>query len=359
MKRHSTILAILATTSILCGTYRCAASEPSIKVAAFGTMPGGTPIESYTLDNGKGMSAKLLTYGAIINELNVPDAKGAVTNAVLSARTLAEYLRGFRAPAAIMGRVANRIAGASFTLDGVRYRLSPNNGPNHLHGVFGTAVWQARPLPTTSHSASLELTYLSKAGEDGFPGNLTARVVYTLTDENELRLDFTATTDQATPVNLTSHAYFNLSGAGTALDCVLWLAGSRYTPVDDGMIPTGEIASVKGTPLDFTQPTRIGARINQLKPRPGGYDHNFVLDGQLASLKLAARVQDPVSGRSLEVRTTEAGVQFFTANHLNHAAFCLETQHFPDSVNHTNFPSVILRPGDTFRSATIFSFKSQ
>ena len=261
--------------------------------------------------------------------------------------------------AAIVGRVANRIADARFTLDGVEYKLVANNSSNHLHGVFGKSVWQASPLPATKRAAALELTYLSKAGESGFPGCLTAKVVYTLTDANELRLDFTATTDQATPVNLTSHAYFNLSGGGTALDHVLWLAASRYTPVDDGMIPTGQIAGIKGTPFDFTQPTRIGARIHQLKPRPGGYDHNFVLDGRRPSLKLAARVQDPASGRSLEVRTTEPGLQFFTANHLNHAAFCLETQHFPDSVNHANFPSTVLRPGDTFRSTTIFRFKSQ
>ncbi len=319
-------------------------------------MPNGTPIKSYILDNGRGLSAKVLTYGAIINELKVPDTKGAVTNVVLSAKTLEEYLGGFRGAAAIMGRVANRIADARFTLDGVEYKLTANNGSNHLHGLFGRSVWQARPLPATQRAAAVELSYLSRAGEDGFPGTLTAKVTYTLTDPNELRLDFTATTDQATPVNLTSHAYFNLSGGGTVLDHVLWLAASCYTPVDGGMIPTGEFASVKGTPFDFTKPTRIGARIAQLKPRPGGYDHNFVLDGQPASLRLAARVQDPASGRSLEVRTTEPGLQFFTANHLNHAALCLETQHFPDAVHHANFPSTILRPGDTFRSTTVFRF---
>jgi len=359
MKRHLHVLAIVAAASILCGAQSFAAAKPSITEAAFGKMPDGTPVQSYTLDNGKGMSAKILTYGAVINELNVPDAKGAITSVVLSAKTLEEYLGGFRGIAAIVGRVANRIADARFTLDGVEYKLIANNSTNHLHGLFGRSVWQARPLPATKHAAALELIYLSKAGESGFPGNLTAKLVYTLTDANELRLDVTATTDQATPVNLTSHAYFNLSGGGTALDHVLWLAASRYTPVDGGMIPTGEIASVKGTPFDFSKPTRIGARIDQLKPLPGGYDHNFVLDGPPASLKLAARVHDHASGRSLEVHTTEPGVQFFTANHLNHAALCLETQHFPDSVHHANFPSTILRPGDTFRSTTIFTFKSQ
>lgn len=359
MKSHLVLLAMAAAVPLLCGSQLFAATRPAIKEAAFGTMPDGTPVKSYTLDNGRGMSVKILTYGAIINELNVPDARGAVTNVVLSVRTLEEYLGGFRGVAAIVGRVANRIAGARFVLDGVEHRLVANNNTNHLHGLFGKSVWQARPLPATKHAAALELTRLSPAGESGFPGNLVAKVVYTLTTANELRLDFTATTDRATPVNLTSHAYFNLAGGGTVLDHILRLGASRYTPVDDGMIPTGEIASVKGTPFDFTRPARIGARIEQLKPRPGGYDHNLVLDGRPASLKLAARVKDPASGRRLEVRTTEPGVQFFTANHLNHAALCLETQHFPDSVNHPNFPSTILRPGDTFRSTTVFRFKSR
>ena len=357
MKCYSNALATVAAAAVVCGAPSFAATKPSITETVFGTLAEGTAIKSYTLDNGKGMSAKILTYGAIINELNVPDAKGTVTNVVLSARTLAEYLGGFRGSAAIVGRVANRIAGARFTLDGVEYRLVANNNTNHLHGLFGKSVWQGRPLPTTKRAAAVELTYLSKAGESGFPGNLTAKVLYTLTDANELRLDFTATTDQATPVNLSNHAYFNLAGTGTVLDHILWLAASHYTPVDDGMIPTGEIARVKNTPFDFTKPTRIGARIDQLKPRPGGYDHNFVLDGRRGALKLAARVQDPASGRSLEVRTTEPGIQFFTANHLNHAALCLETQHFPDSVHHPHFPSTILRPGDTFRSTTVFKLR--
>jgi aldose 1-epimerase len=349
----------LAIALIPCDTRPGTAAEPSVREAAFGKMPNGTPIESFTLDNGKGMSAKILTYGAIIQELDVPDAKGTVTNVVLSAKTLEEYLGGVRAPAAIMGRVANRIGGASFVLDGVRYGLKANNGSNHLHGVFGTAVWQARALPATKHEASVELTYLSTEGEDGFPGNLTTKLVYTLTDSNELRLNFTATADRATPINLTSHAYFNLAGGGSVLNHFLWLSASNYTPVDVSMIPTGDIAGVKGTPLDFTQPARIGARIERLKPRPGGYDHNFVLDDPRTSLKLAARAQDPASGRCLEVYTTEPGVQFFTANHLNHAALCLETQHFPDSVNHTNFPSTILLPGSAFQSTTVFKFKPQ
>ncbi len=320
-------------------------------------MPDGAAIESYVLDNGRGMTAKILTYGAIINELNVPDTKGAVTNVVLSVKTLDEYLGGFRGIAAVVGRVANRIAGAAFTLDGVEYKLVANNSTNHLHGLFGKSVWTARALPPARNGVSLELTHLSKDGENGFPGNLAATVVYTLTTDNELRLDFTATTDKATPVNITSHAYFNLAGGGSALDHVLWLGASRYTPVDDGLIPTGDILPVKGTPFDFTRPTRIGARIHELKPRPGGYDHNFVLDGPEGKLRLAARVHDPASGRRMEVRTTQPGVQFFTANHLNHAGLCLETQHFPDSVHHPAFPSTILRPGEKFRNTTVFKFR--
>jgi aldose 1-epimerase len=358
MNQQLNLSVIGVAASLLCGVPTFAAPQPSIQEAPFGALPDGTLIRSYTLENGRGMSAKILTYGALLNELNVPDATGQVTNVVLSVRTLPEYLEGFRGAGAIVGRVANRIADARFTLDGVEYRLIANHGSNHLHGLFGKSVWQARPLPLTEQAAAVELTYFSKAGESGFPGNLTARVVYTLTVENELRIEFAATTDQATPVNLTSHAYFNLAGGGTVLDHVLWLAASRYTPVDDGMIPTGEIVTVRGTPFDFTQPTRIGARIEQLKPRPGGYDHNFVLEGGGGELKLAARVRDPVSGRSLEVRTTEPGLQFFTANHLQHVALCLETQHFPDSVNHPHFPSTILRPGDTFQSTTVFRFES-
>jgi aldose 1-epimerase len=354
-----TAVGVLATLLVLNASPAFSAVGTTIKESAFGTMPDGTPIKSYDLANGKGLSARVLTYGAIIDELNVPDAKGAVTNVVLSARTLAGYLKGFGGPAAVMGRVANRIAGARFTLDGVEYKLAPNNGSNHLHGVFGRSVWRAQPLPPTGHSAAVELTYLSKAGEDGFPGNLTAKVVYTLTEANELRLDFTATTDQATPVNLTSHAYFNLAGGGNVLNHVLWLAASSYTPVDDSMIPTGEIASVTGTPFDFAAPARIGARIDQFKPRPGGYDYNFVIDGPPGQLRVAARVRDPASGRRLEIWTTEPGMQLFTANHLSHAAVCFETQHFPDSVHHPNFPSTILRPGRTFHSTTVFRLYSQ
>jgi len=322
----------------------------------FGKMPDGTAVQLFTLRNANGMMAAVMTYGAIMTAIQAPDRHGATTNVLLGADNLEQYLKGFPAPAAIIGRVANRIAKARFSLDSVEYKLPANNGVNHLHGTFDKVVWQAKSLPPGEHEAAVQLSYLSKDGEEGYPGNLAVKLTYTLTDDNELRLDYEATTDKATPVNMTSHAYFNLSGHGDVLDHVLWLAADHYTPADDEQIPTGQIASVKGTPLDFTMPTRIGLRIGQLKPKPGGYDHNFVLDGDGKSLELAARVSDPASGRTMEVRTTSPAVQLYTGNHLRHGALCLETQYYPDSVNHPNFPSTILHPGQTFKNSTVFAF---
>lgn len=325
-------------------------------------MPDGAAVKLFTLRNAKGMSAKVMTYGAIITELQVPDRSGIMTNVVLGAATLEEYLKGFPGSAAVIGRVANRIAKARFILDGVEYKLAANSGPNHIHGGrkgFAQVVWQAKALPAGRREAAVQFTNLSKDGEEGYPGNLTVKVTYTLTDDNELRIDYEAATDKATPVNLTNHAYFNLAGSGNVLDHELWLAADRYTPADDQLIPTGEIAGVKATPLDFTTSTRIGARIEQLKPKLNGYDHNFVLHGDGKSLVLAARVNDPKSGRTMEVRTTEPGVQLYTGNHLKHGGLCLETQHYPDSVNRPNFPSTILRPGQTFRNTTAFAFSTK
>jgi aldose 1-epimerase len=344
-----------------------AASLQRLEEREFGKMPNGTAVRLFTLRNAGGMSAKFMTYGAILTELRVPDRHGVVTNVVMGADTFEQYLKGFRAPASIMGRVANRIAGARFTLDGVEYKLAANNGPNHIHGVFDKRVWEAKALPPGEGRTAVQLTYLSQDGEDGYPGNVTVKLTYTLTDDNVLRLDYEAATDRATPINLTSHAYFNLAGGGDVLDHELWLAAARYTPTDDALIPTGQIATVKGTPLDFTKPARIGARIEQLNPKLGGYDHNFILDGEHGEgeavlpgngkpLVLAARVREPESGRVMEVRTTEPAVQLYTGNHLKHAALCLETQHYPDSVNHPDFPSTILRPGQTFSSTTTFAF---
>lgn len=339
-------------------------AQPAVRVQEqdFGRLPNGTVVKRFTLRNTRGVSVNVMTYGATMTGIQVPDRSGAFTNVVLGAGTFEDYLKGFPASASVIGRVANRIARARFTLDGVEYKLAANSGANHIHGGrvgFAKVVWEAKALPARDHEAAVLFTYVSKDGEEGYPGNLTAKVTYTLTDDNELRIDYAATTDKATPVNLTNHAYFNLAGHGDVLDHELWLAASRYTPADDQLIPTGEIASVKGTPLDFTAPTRVGARIERLKPRPNGYDHNYVIDAGGQSLVRAARVTEPKSGRVLEMRTTEPGVQLYTGNHLKHGGLCLETQHYPDSVNHPGFPSTILRPGEVFKSTTVFAFSAK
>ena len=351
-----TLLASLAAVNLTAGE-----AMKRIEEREFGKMPDGAIVKQFTLRNAKGMTAKVISYGAIVTELQAPDRNGAMTNVVLGANTLEEYLKGVNA-AAVIGRVANRIAKARFTLDGVEYKLAANNAPNHIHGGnvgFAKVNWQAAALPEGKGEAAVQFTYVSKDGEEGYPGKLTAKVTYTLTDGNQLRIDYEATTDKATPVNLTNHAYFNLAGHGDVLDHELWLAADRYTPADDQLIPTGETASVKDTPLDFTKPARIGERIGQLKPKPGGYDHNFVINNGGKSLVLAARVTEPKSGRVMEIRTTQPGVQLYTGNHLKHGALCLETQHYPDSVNQPKFPSVILRPGQTFKSATVFAFSAK
>lgn len=352
------ILSVVLLTLLQSAALNAAEPLKRIDEREFGRMPDGTLVKQFTLRNAKGMIAKVIPYGATLTELQVPDRRGAKTSVVLGANTLDKYLMGFNA-ASVIGRVANRIGKARFTLDGVEYKLAANSGPNHIHGGrvgFNKVLWESKPFPARDHGAAVQFAYLSKDGEENYPGNLTAKVTYTLTDENELRIDYEATTDKATPVNLTNHAYFNLAGQGDVLDHELWLAADRYTPADDQLIPTGEIASVKGTPLDFTTATRIGARIEQIKPRPNGYDHNYVINGGGRSLVLAARVTEPKSGRVMEVRTTQPGVQLYTGNHLQHGALCLETQHYPDSVNQPNFPSTILRPGETFKSATAFKF---
>jgi aldose 1-epimerase len=339
---------------------------------AFGRTAEGRNVQLFTLSNAKGMRAKITDYGAILTELHVPGRHGKLDNVVLGFDNLEQYLKGHPAFGATIGRFANRIGNARFILDGREYRLAANNGPNHLHGGikgFDKVVWNANPLPATQQQASVGFAYHSPDGEEGYPGNLDVTVIYTLTEHNELRLDFRAKTDQATPINLTNHSYFNLTGSGDILDHELQLFTDRYTPSDEGLIPTGEIASVAGTPLDFTQPRTIGARIDQLKPKPNGYDHNFVLPGNGKSLVLAGKVLDPKSRRTLEVLTTEPGVQLYTANWLDgrhvgtggiryqcHAGLCLETQHFPDSINKPNFPSTVLRPGQEFISTTVFRF---
>ena len=327
----------------------------------FGKLPDGTAVQQFTLRNARGTVAKIITYGAIIAALEVPDRNGSATNVLLGADSLDRYLggRGSVPGAVVLGRVANRIANASFTIDGVEYKVTANHGQHHLHGGrkgFEKVVWQSRPLSVGDHSAGVQLTYLSQDGEEGYPGNLTATVTYTLTDDNELRLDYTATTDKPTLINLSNHAYFNLAGSGSITNHELWLNADRYTVTDAQLIPTGEIASVRDTALDFTTPALIGARMNQLTQPRGIYDHNFVINGGGKSLVIAARVKEPQSGRVMEVRTTEPGVQLFTGRQ---GRFCLETQHFPDSVHHSNFPSTVLRPGEKFTSTTIFAFSTQ
>ncbi len=334
----------------------------------FGAAPNGEPVELYTLTNPNGMTMKVMTYGAIVTELHAPDAAGRLADVVLGFDSLDAYLAGHPYFGAAIGRFGNRIANAQFTLDGVTYRLAKNDGDNHLHGGeegFDKKVWKAEPVG----DAAVRFSRVSPDGEENYPGELTVSMTYALTDDNAFRIDYEATADKATPVNLTNHSYFNLAGqgAGDILDHVLTIEADCYTPVNDALIPTGEIASVEGTPLDFRSPTRIGDRIEQV----GGYDHNYVLRNQSGELALAARVQDPQTGRVMEVRTTEPGMQLYTGNFLDgsltgkggavyrkHYGFCLETQHYPDSPNQPNFPSCILRPGETYRSATEYRFVS-
>lgn len=345
-----------------------------VEETSFGRLADGRTVKRYELRNRHGMMARIITYGAILTELHVPDRNGRLTNVVHGFDNLRSYVQGHPFFGATVGRVSNRIGKARFTLDGQEYPLANNNGRNHLHGGligFDKVLWKAQPIKVDDREVAVVFTYLSRDGEEGYPGNLDVRVTYTITDNNELRIDYSAGTDKPTPVNITNHSYFNLAGTGDILGHELFVAADRYTPVDDELIPTGEIAPVKGTPLDFTKPELIGARIEQLKPKPGGYDHNYVLNSEGKSLALAARVREPSSGRVMEVLTTEPGMQLYTANFLQgqvnglngqrserHSAFCLETQHFPDAVNHPNFPSTILRPGKQYKSTTIFRFSA-
>jgi aldose 1-epimerase len=336
------------------------ASQPLQRVesADFGVADDGGRVRIVTLRNASGMTAELITYGAIIKRLDAPDREGRMTNVVLSTETLKKFEHGFGGPAAVIGRVVNRIGGAEFELDGVRHRLPANNGRNTIHGGskgFAQHVWTVEAVSASPHSAFVRMSYLSKDGEEGFPGNLKATVTYTLTDKNELRLDYQAETDKPTIVNLSNHAYWNLAGGGSCLDNVLWIPASQYTVNDDDLIPTGEIRELKGTPMDFSHPTRIGDRIEQLAPKLNGYDHNFIL-GDGHSMKMAARLVEPKSGRVMEVRTTQPAVQLYTGNHLGRTAVCLETQHYPDAIHHPNFPSMVVRPGRPLKETTIFTF---
>ncbi len=329
-----------------------------VEQSDFGKAQDGHDVKLITLRNSKGMKAEIITYGAIMKELLAPDRNGNFTNVLLTTDSLLKFERSFGGPAALTGRVANRIAGAQFELDGKTYKLNANERRNTIHGGrrgFAQQVWTVEHTSAKDHEASVTLSYVSKDGEEGFPGNLTTTVTYTLTDNNELRIDYQSETDKPTIVNLSNHAYWNLAGGGTCLDNVLWIGSDRYTPTDDELIPTGEIAPLKGTAMDFSVPTRIGDRIEQLKPKLNGYDHNYVLNGT-NEMKLAARLVEPRSGRIMEVRTTQPAVQLYTANHLGYTAVCLETQHYPDSIHHTNFPSIVVRPGQPLKETAVFTF---
>lgn len=350
------------------------AQERHVTREPFGVTPSGEAVELFTLTNAHGLRVRAMTYGGIIVSLEAPDRRGTPGDVVLGYDSLAGYLRDSPYFGAIVGRYGNRIAKGRFTLDGKEYRLAVNNGPNHLHGGvrgFDKVVWHAEPFDD-ARGAGVVLTHTSPDGDEGYPGTLNAKVTYTLTDRNELRIEYEATTDQATPVNLTQHSYFNLAGSGDILGHELMIAADSFTPVDSTLIPTGAIAPVAGTPFDFRAPHTIGERIgadNEQLRFGGGYDHNFVLTRSGTGLALAARVHDPVSGRTLEIRTTEPGIQFYSGNFLDgsitgkrgvvyahRTGLALETQHFPDSPNHPNFPSTILAPGQVYRSSTVWTF---
>jgi aldose 1-epimerase len=356
------------------------ATKAGVQQQPFGTHDG-RPVSVYTLTNSHGVEVRAMNYGGIILSIRVPDRKGEFADVVLGHETLEGYIPNPPYFGAIVGRYANRIANGTFTLDGKTYTLPKNDGPNTLHGgttrTFNQVVWDAEPL---KGKTGVAFSYLSKDGDDGFPGNLKVKVTYTLTDANALIIDYEATTDKATPINVSQHSYFNLKGEGNGdiLDHEIMINADRFTPVDKNLIPTGELRPVKGTPFDFTKPTKIGAHINDDYEQlvlGHGYDHNFVIKRQgdsVRDLDLAARVYEPTTGRVLEVSTTQPGVQFYTGNFLDGSitgkhghvykhryGFCLETQHFPDSPNHPDFPNTILRPGETFHEKTIFKFSAK
>jgi aldose 1-epimerase len=348
--------------------------NPQIKKEAFGMTSGGEAVELYTLTNANGMEARIMTYGGAVVSLKVPDRAGKFADVVLGHDTLDGYLKRSPYFGSIIGRYGNRIGRGQFSLKGKQYTLPKNNGENTLHGGnngFDKVLWKAKEVKSRS-GVGLSLTYLSKDGEEGFPGNLSVTVIYTLTNNNELKINYAATTDKTTVVNLTNHSYFNLAGQGDILQHQLMINAKRFTPVDSGLIPTGELRNVQGTPMDFTRSTVIGARIGQQDEQltlGKGYDHNWALNNNTGRLALAARVYEPRTGRVMEVSTTEPGLQFYSGNFLDGSitgkggqvyqqrfGFCLETQHFPDSPNKPRFPSTILRPGQSYRTTTIYRF---
>ena len=352
--------------------------QATVKEESFGKTATGQSIDLFTLTNAHGLEARIMNYGGIVVSLKVPDRNGHLDDIVLGFDSADGYATTSQYFGALIGRYGNRIGKGRFTLNGVEYKLAVNNGANHLHGGvngFNKVIWHARPLNTTAGTA-LELTYLSKDGEEGYPGNLSVRVVYTLTNTNELKIEYSATSDKDTILNLTHHSYFNLAGQGQGdiLKHELMINAARFTPVDAGSIPTGELRNVKGTPFDFTRTTAIGLRIDQNDEQlkfGHGYDHNWVLDGKIGKLRQAAMVHEPTTGRVMEIWTTEPGIQLYSGNFLNgskigkdrkpyqlHYAFCLETQHYPDSPNKPQFPTTTLKKGARYRTTTIYRFST-
>ncbi len=370
-------MVLLMTCAAGCGAEEEGAVT-TVTRSPFGTTPGGEAVERFTLANPQGIEIQAISYGGIITSLKTPDRTGALADIVLGFDSLSPYLAGTPYFGAIIGRYGNRIGGAQFALDGVTHPLPANDGPNHLHGGmrgFDKVVWRGEPFRDETGQAGVRFHYTSLDGEEGYPGTLQVQVTYTLTNDGELVVGYLATTDKATPVNLTQHSYFNLAGHGSGdiLGHELMLAADAFTPVDRTLIPTGEIAPVEDTPFDFRTPHAIGERIEADHPQirfGGGYDHNWVLDGTPArGMTLAARVFEPETGRTMEILTTEPGIQFYSGNFLDgslsgkegavydhRAGFCLETQHYPDSPNKPEFPTTILRPGEEYRTTTVFRF---
>ena len=356
-----------------CGCAMARGAAEPIGKEVFGKTADGTQVDLYTLRNSKGAEARIINYGGIVVSLKMPDREGKLGDVVLGFDKLEDYLTRNPFFGCIVGRYGNRIGNAKFSLAGKEYKLAANNGPNCLHGGlkgFDKKVWTARSFQG-DHGPSLELKYTSPDGEEGFPGNLSVTATYTLTEDNALQLDFTATTDKETVLNLTQHSYFNLSGKGSVLDYEMMIPADKFTPSDSTQIPTGEIRSVEGTPFDFRKPTKIGARINQDDEQlkfGSGYDHNFVTGKPAGQVGLLARVYDPASGRVFEAFSSEPGFQFYTANHMSSVkgkggatyntreGFCIEPQHYPDSPNKPSFPAAALKPGETYRHTIIYKF---
>jgi aldose 1-epimerase len=378
LARHlfRTLIAVAGVVYVTITTVAGSSGVTGVSEASYGSLPDGTAVKLFTLTNASGMEIRAITYGAILVSIKVPDRAGRFADVVIGHDSLDGYVTRSRFFGALVGRYGNRIADARFTLDGRTYTLAKNNGPNHLHGGirgFDKFVWEASVNPDPRGS-SIAFKRTSPDGEEGYPGNLAVAIAYTLTDKNELIVEYRATTDKPTHLNLTNHSYFNLAGEGSGdvLGHRVTIDADRYTPVDAGQIPTGELAAVDGTPFDFRRETPIGARIDadhdQVKAG-GGYDHNFVLRRTGAGLTHAARIVEPTSGRTMDVSTTEPGLQFYTGNKLDgsitgksghvygrRSGLCLETQHFPDSPNKPQFPSTVLRPGEQYHSTTVFGF---